>query len=690
MRPAGADLCARLSGVVLLFGAASFVGAALLFLVEPMLAKLVLPYFGGSPMVWNTATLFFQVLLLAGYAYVHLSTRRLGARRQPWVHLGLLALPLLVLPVALPGTVAPPPGAEPALWLLRVLLLAAGLPFLLLATTGPLLARWFSWTGHRRAGDPYFLYAASNAGSVVGLLGYPFVLEPLVGLGAQTRWWSVAWVAFAALVAACAVVAARADRHTSVRPPVTPGGGSPTEPPATEPPPAQPAPTASTRLTWAALAFVPSSLMLGVTTHVSTDIAAIPLFWTVPLAVYLATFVVAFGRRTRRPPRVTALLAAGLAIPVLVVVAGAWRPAVWVSVALDLALLACAGLAAHGRLAASRPAVEHLTGFYLVVSVGGALGGLLNGLLAPVLLDRPLEYAAVAALVPLLAVTGGRLTRQPMLAMSVVLLAGALVLDTLGDAVLRRERTFFGSYRVTQNSQTRYLVHGTTFHGWEQRSGSWVGQPTSYYSRGGPIGNVMSAYRGTPVLDRVALVGMGVGTLAAYGEPGQRMDFYEIDPAVVELARTSFGYLRRSRADVRVVLGDGRLSLARSRTTYGLIALDAFSSDAIPAHLLTEEAVRGYVARLAPGGLLAVHVTNRHLDLTPVLAATARRLGLAARVRTDAASFPAASSTWVVLARAEADLARLRTRPGWAPARPDGTRAWSDDYSSLLQVLDAG
>ena len=283
--------------MVLLFGAASFVGAALLFLVEPMLAKLVLPAYGGSPTVWNTCTLFFQTLLLVGYAYVHISTRRLGGRRQPWLHLGLLVLPLLVLPVALPDDAAPSPDAEPALWLLRTLTVAAGLPFVMLATTGPLLQRWFSWTGHARAEDPYFLYAASNAGSVVGLLGYPFLVEPNVGLAAQTRWWSWAYVGFVLLVAACGVVAGMTSRRTDVagwtRSPV--GGSS-----------RQPAPTGRTKLGWVAIAFVPSSLMLGVTTHVSTDIAAIPLFWTVPLAIYLATFVVAFGRTTRRQPRGTA------------------------------------------------------------------------------------------------------------------------------------------------------------------------------------------------------------------------------------------------------------------------------------------------------------------------------------------------------------------------------------------------
>jgi len=683
--------------VALLFGAASFLGAALLFLIEPMLAKLVLPSYGGSPMVWNTCTLFFQALLLAGYAYVHVSTRRLGSRRQPWLHLGLLALPLLALPVGLPANAAPPAGDAPALWLLMVLAVAVGLPFAMLATTGPLLQRWLSWTEHPRAQDPYFLYAASNAGSVVGLLGYPFLLEPTVGLAAQTRWWSIAYVGFALLVAACGVVAGLSSRRTAGKAVVA---GTPASAPAGEA--ASPAPSLRTRLGWVAVAFVPSSLMLGVTTHISTDIAAIPLFWTVPLAVYLATFVVAFGRRTRKPPRVAALLASGLCLVVLMVVVRAWTPTVWQSVSLDLALLATVGLAAHGRLAASRPAVEHLTGFYLLVSAGGVLGGLLNGLLAPALLDRPLEFPVVVALVPLLVIGLSRpafpvrrrfaLAREPMAWMAALLAVGIVGQQYVGGSVLLRERTFFGSYQVTGDDERRLLTHGTTFHGWEVLSGRWAGEPTSYYTRTGPIGDVMSVYGGTPVLDRVALVGMGVGTLAAYGRPGQRMDFFEIDPAVVGIARSSFGFLRRSRAEVHVVVGDARLSLAREPgPTYGLIVLDAFSSDAIPAHLLTEEAVRAYRARLVPGGLLAFHVTNRHLDLVPVLAAQAREVGMVAVVRRDyAARSPGSVSTWVVLARSDADLDRLRTRPGWVPAVAGGTRAWTDDYSSLVQVLDVG
>lgn len=677
--------------MILLYGAASFLGAALLFLVEPMLAKLVLPSFGGSPMVWNTATLFFQVLLLAGYAYVHVSTRRLGARRQPWLHLALLVLPLATLPVALPDDTAPGPDTEPALWLLRVLVLAAGLPFALLATTGPLLQRWFSWTGHPRADDPYFLYAASNAGSVVGLLGYPFLVEPTVGLQTQARWWSLAYVGFALLVAACGLVALRASR----RPAAGRTAAAPTEVAAPEA-----APGPRRKLLWVAVAFVPASLMLGVTAHVSTDIAAIPLFWTGPLAIYLATFVVAFGRRTRRPPKVSALVATGLAVPVLLGLTGVLELAVWQFVGLDLALLTAAGLAAHGLLAAQRPAVRHLTGFYLLVSLGGALGGLLNGLVAPVVFDRPWEYPLVLGVVPLLFVAAAgrplswRLAREPLALTSLLLVGGFVGTELLDDSSLARERTFFGSYRIVNTRDSTVLVNGTTYHGWQLRDPERSDQPTSYYSRSGPVGDVVTAYDDRGLMDRMAVIGMGVGTMAYYGQPGGRVDFYEIDPAVVGFATRSgyFDFVERSEATVRVRLGDGRLTLAEAPDRfYGFIAVDAFTSDAIPAHLLTTEALASYRAKLAEGGLLAIHVTNRHLELAPVVAAQARELGMAVVQRYDASAVPpAAVSHWLVLARESADLDLLRSLDGWEPVPVDGTRPWTDDYSSLVEVLDVG
>jgi hypothetical protein len=723
--------------MVLVYAVASFLGAALLFLVEPMLAKMLLPPFGGSPMVWNTCTLFFQTLLLGAYAYVHLSTARLGRRRQPVAHLLLLLVPLAVLPVALPSDVAPAATTEPALWLLRDLFLAAGLPFALVATTGPLLQRWYAWLGGPGSDDPYFLYAASNAGSIAGLLGYPLLVEPRTTLSEQALWWSYGYGAFLLLVAFCGLQLLLRKRSPAAAN-GGPGAEEPDEPVSWR-----------RRLSWLGLAFLPASLMLGVTTHISTDIAAFPLLWSVPLTIYLLTFVVAFSRRRRQPPRLAALMSLALAS---VAILDAWRLVglpVWVQLCVHLCLLAAVGLAAHGRLAADRPAPRRLTGFYLTVSVGGALGGLLNGLLAPLVFDRPLEYPLALAAVPLLlagrardekgrwgafarsyrglgrlvppvllaAVVGasarwlldtGReelaygvlsvglsiavglfFVRYPRLA-TVAMMAGLAVLLARDTEPLHRERTYFGSYRVVANGGTHLLFHGTTTHGSQVRNGSAAEEPTTYYTRRGPIGDVFQTYAGTRT-DRVAVVGLGAGTLAAYGRPGQHMDFYEIDPAVVRIARdpSLFGYLQQTAGTVSIHEGDGRLQLAGSaERSYGLIVLDAFSSDAIPVHLLTREAFSVYRAKLAPGGLLAVHVSNRHLRLAPVVAAQARDLGMVAARRFDIAGRANSwSSEWVVLGARQADLAPLLDHDEWHVLSPTGARAWTDDYSSVVTAL---
>jgi hypothetical protein len=672
------------------YALASFLGAALLFLVEPMLAKMLLPSFGGSPMVWNTCTLFFQLLLLAAYAYVHVSAARLGRRRQPAGHLLLLLAPLFVLPVALPEDAAPTGAAEPALWLLRDLFLAAGLPFALIATTGPLLQRWYAWSRAAGGSDPYFLYAASNAGSIAGLLGYPLLVEPRTTLSDQAVWWSYGYGAFLLLVAGCAVPLLVRGRRSAGPTGAAPGGE------ADEPV------SGRRRATWLALAFLPASLMLGATTHISTDVAAFPLLWSVPLTIYLLTFVVAFSRRRRKQPRVAAGLALVLAFAALL---DAWRlvsPPVWAQLAIHLGLLATAGLAAHGRLAADRPAPRRLTGFYLVVALGGALGGLLNGLLAPLVFDRPLEYPAVIVAVPLLLVGLWSPSRErPGLLVrglgwlgwagtaTMVFASGWLL--WLEPDPLYRERTYFGSYRVVAGGGTHRLVHGTTTHGSEVRSGAGAGEPTTYYSRQGPIGDVFREYGADSRTDRVAVVGLGAGTLAAYGRPDRQIDFYEIDPAVVRIAQDArlFRYLQRADGAVGIHEGDGRLQLAKAPDrTYGLIVLDAFSSDAVPVHLLTREAFSVYRAKLAPEGLLALHVSNRHLCLAPVVAAQAQDLGMVAVRRFDFAPREhSSSSEWVVLGARRADVAPLLADGRWQVATPAGERPWTDDYSSVVTAL---
>ena len=364
-------------------------GASLLFAVEPLVAKLLLPDYGGSATVWSTSSLFFQIVLLMAYLYAHWSTRLLGPRWQPRVHFLVLCVPLAALPLALPAQ-AGPGESNPVWWLLRALVLCVGLPFAVLATTGPLLQRWFSWTDHPRAHDPYFLFAGSNLGSFAGLLAYPFAIEPNLTLGEQRGWWSAGCLAFLVLTAVCGLAALRGSRVA---------GGSTDLPPA---------PSSSRRVggrrlaTWLALAFLPSTLMLGVTAHLSTDVAAIPLLWVVPLAIYLATFVAAFARQTRKPCVWAVRVAVGLAVPAALLAVAPGAVPVSVSIVLDLALLGFVGYAAHARLAADRPEPARLTQFYVVISMGGALGGLLNGLVAPLVFDRVLEYQVDLLLIPLL------------------------------------------------------------------------------------------------------------------------------------------------------------------------------------------------------------------------------------------------------------------------------------------------
>jgi hypothetical protein len=718
----------------LFFALTAFFGAGMLFLVQPMIARLLLPSYGGSATVWSTSSLFFQVVLLLGYVYTD-RTSRLGPRRQRLVHGVVLLLPLLVLPLALPSDAAPRADVSPELWLLRTLALVVGVPFLVLATTGPLLQKRYSWLGLARSSDPYFLFAASNLGSFVGLLAYPFLVEPFFSLDQQERLWSIAFVVFIILTGCCLLLPGGAPAPASA----APGTASDATDPGGE--------GASERLTptrilrWTACAFLPSALMLAVTSHISTDVAAIPLLWVVPLGIYLATFVGAFTRSSRRPPvlasRIAVLVAVVASFSALVNVA---HQPVWVAITIQMVMLALVAFSAHSRLAADRPGPARLTTFYLVVAVGGALGGLLNGVVAPLVFDRVLEYPLLIVTVPLLMLgladdrSSGREARRrrrirPLTAGVVLMVAAAglavalpgapsasLVLTLAGSAamlwaltlsprllcallvasqlafivssdvdVIDRRRTFYGSLSVKATGDQHLLYDGTTLHG-TQFLDSRSRQPTTYYARSGPLGDLLRSR----TFHDVGVVGLGAGTVAAYGEPGQSMTFFEINPAVVSVARDRhlFTYLSDSPADVSVVTGDGRLGLQRvPAASEDLIVLDAFSSDSIPVHLLTQEAVRMYAARLRPGGLLAFHISNNTFDLRPVLRADADALGWVGVVGSGEGSDAGATpSTWVVLAPTVQDLRGLDSGAGWSPL-PSRSVTWTDDYSSVLRVL---
>jgi hypothetical protein len=696
-----------------LFATAIFAGAMLLFLVEPMVARMVLPLFGGSQAVWTTSMLFFQVVLLAGYGYAHASTRLLGPSRQPIVHAVVLVLAVAALPIGR-GLAPPPANASPSLWLLGVLALAVGAPFFVVTTASPLLQRWLVTSGHTAGRDPYFLYAAGNVGSLLALLAYPVVVEPLLTLHQQARLWSIGYVLFALLCFGCLIVARRGSalvQSASARARV-------------------PSLAWKTRARWVATALVPSSLMLGVTTYISTDVASFPLLWVLPLAVYLLTFVIAFARR----PLVTSATAARiLPLPVALVFAqilGAVSLPLPVTLFTQLLVLFFVGALAHGRLAEERPAPERLTEFYFLLSIGGVLGGALNALVAPLVFNSVLEYplmlvfalalrrgargrmfdlvpvqlVLVACLVGLSLVHGASAVRVVFAVTVLAVLAiGArhplrltlsfallTLLLGLASGGLHTERTFFGVLRVTDNDGEHQLYHGTTLHGVERLVGPHAGEPLSYYARRGPVGDVFAAY---PRFDRVDAIGLGVGTLAAYGRPGERLTFYELDPAVARIASNPrfFTYLRDSRADVKIVLGDGRRTIANvPEGTSDLVIIDAFSSDAVPVHLLTREALALYVSKLSPGGLIAFHVTNRHLDLAPVVARAGRALGLAVVERHDRAKGAGVTRTpswWVVLARSPQRLESLLARPGWRIPKVTSGRVWTDDYSNVLSVV---
>ena len=728
-----------------------FVSAALLFLMEPMFAKMVLPFLGGTAAVWNTCLVFFQAVLLAGYAYAHVSARLLSSRGQAGLQLAVLLAALLVLPLRVPQGWMPPARHNPVGWLLLLLAVAVGAPFFALSASTPLLQKWFSHSGHPAAADPYFLYAASNSGSLLGLLAYPLLLEPWLRLTQQSRLWAWGYGFFLLLVAACALLVWRTSHTTPLaasapRPEglVQAGAGENSE-----------VLNAPRRFHWVALAFVPSSLMLGVTSTLTTDIPAIPLLWVLPLTLYLLSFVLVFARRPlfshrwliRRLP----FLILAAAVPI---VSKAVLPLL-VLLPLDLSALFAIALVCHGELARSRPPARHLTEFYLWISVGGVLGGIFNALIAPLVFNSLIEFppalvlaaavrppidveqdpprarqldfllpmvlgVCVAAVILVLQAKGikpGRTLdilifgysmvrclsfgKRPLrfaLGVAALILASRIYTGPFGH-ILRTERSFFGVYRVTNDDANKYrvLFHGGTSHGMQSLDALRTCEPLAYYTRSGPIGQVFAAYSGSAIESQVAIVGLGAGAMASYQLPGQRFIFYEIDPLVERIAedRRYFTFISACAPQARVVLGDARLSLLdASDKGYGMIVLDAFSGDSIPLHLITREAVRIYLRKLAPRGVLAFHISNLYLDLQPVLGSLARDAGLVCLVNNDTAvdendirngKFP---SQWAVMARQPGDLAALARNPGWKPlpAIPRA-RVWTDDFSNVWTII---
>ena len=701
------------------FVIAIFLSAALLFAVQPMVGRLVLPAMGGSPAVWNTVMVFFQLALLAGYSIAYLIAKLKRNRNQVLAHAFIVALALLLLPIGVAARQLSE-SQSPALALFARLTLDLGPIALALATMSPILQHWYAAMNLPRREDPYFLYAASNAGSLIGLLGYPLFIEPSLGLAQQRTLWSIGFGVLALTILIVWIGVARAPRAVPIateRANATQHTGSP--------------------IPWIVLALVPSSLLLGVTQHITTDIAAVPLLWVIPLALYLITFIVAFAASTARLLRVLTRLVPVLAVAAAVAFMIDARHPLSVVVSLHLVSFTAIALACHARLAQSRPPADQLTRFYLFVSIGGVLGGSINALLAPLVLSWVAEYPVMIAIGAGLAVGWPKCSKRtlldalPALALAFGLIVALLVIPAdwpytsavlIGvpalacflcstkparfalallvalllpevirpsEHIVHRTRTFFGVHTVLYEEAARgprhTLRHGGTLHGLQNLGSS---ESQTYYHTTGPIGEV---FRNLPAHADIGAIGLGVGSVAALAREGDTLTFHEIDPAVVSIASdpSLFTYTTDSLATVHYVLGDGRLTI-ESAEPKDLIIVDAFTSDAIPVHLLTAEALTLYADHLKPGGVLALHLSNRYLDLAPVVASTAEKAGLAGRIRTDIPNTTQINdgkeiSTWAVLAN---DPATLTPFANWDPLETDpNVRAWTDDYANILDVL---
>jgi hypothetical protein len=755
--------------LALLFAAAVFASAALLFLVEPMVAKMALPTLGGTPAVWNTCMVFFQAALLIGYALADRVTNAFSPRKQASLLVLLLILPLAVLPIdlqigsrlaswlkaLLDGSrwidAFPAVTLEyPILWLLGHLLLAVGLPFIVLSMIGPLLQKWFSGTRTRLAEDPYRLYAASNLGSMLALLAYPTVIEPAFTLQEQSRVWSWGYGFLLLLALSCAVQVWRAPSSGIGKKPGPRGVRA--VPQATSDPI-----TFRRRLRWIALAFVPSSLMLGVTTYLSTDIATIPLLWIIPLALYLLTFILVFAKRQLLPQMALGRILPGMTLLLfLLILLHDMQPPVWLVIVLHLSTFFVLALYCHGELAADRPRPDQLTEFYLWLGIGGALGGLFNALVAPLLFPQVIEYPLALILASAMRcrkgpddlptpwgpmtwaipaglglVTAGLIVSlqaydvepaqlraglmfgvpavlcytqvdRPLrfaLCLGAMLLASFLYVGKEGRTIFSG-RSFFGVLRVTTDRDSHFhqVVHGSTVHGRQSLDPGRRREPLAYYHRTGPVGRLFEALDPQLSGAQIAVIGLGAGSLACYAQPEQEWTFYEIDPLVERIARDPkyFTFLEDSRArKLEVVLGDGRLRLQEAPDGYfELILLDAFSSDAVPVHLLTREALQLYLRKLTRGGILVFHISNRYLDLQPVLAALARDANVVCRFRDDLAVTPneeeegKEKSQWALLARAPDSLGPLARSSAWYAL--EGKReidVWTDHFSNILSIF---
>lgn len=774
--------------MLLMFRSAIFLGAGLLFLIQPMFAKMVLPLLGGSSAVWNTCMLFFQGMLLAGYLYAHLSRRFLGTRGQVFLHLMLLIGIALIPSLMISDRWDPPENETPIFWLLGLLFMVVGGPFFVVSATSPLLQAWFAEADHQRASSPYFLYSASNAGSITALLAFPFVLERVLSVDSQILFWKFGYYLFACLMIGCGLMTLK---RPGTEFPASPGEPSPASASASGPI------TWQKRGLWILLAFVPSSWMLGVTSFLTTDLAPMPILWIIPLSIYLVTFIVAFSDR----PLVSRLWVYRLfPVSMLILVATTIFRGGLPLIGIHLLVYLIGAMACHFELASRKPDSAHLTEFYLWISVGGLLGGLFNGLIAPLVFPWILEYpialmlACVCCMTFSLVSDHSRRSDSPLrsrdsqasrnmesrksakrkrktesvsepefqnerdpartirlglfvlFALMMAIMANllefqgtvALILTTIaaliamtllyfldrpgwfaiplgialilakleppqpGERVLFTGRSYFGVNRVVEGPQgfQKRLYHGTTVHGIQSTNPERPElnlQPMSYYHPTGPLGMAFEFGQRKKEFRNVGVVGLGAGTAASYHRTGQSFDFFEIDPIVKQIAENPdyFTFLQACGGEnYRIVLGDGRRKLAlEPDQKYDFLVFDAFSSDAIPIHLLTKEAVAMYAGKLSPDGFMAFHISNLHFDLEPILGDIAAELDLESitchdRDLTEEEMIEGKAAASYVIICPDLDRTGLQNHPQWNQTRRSGRQGcWTDDFSNVLDAL---
>lgn len=733
--------------LVPLYAVTLFVSALLLFSVQPMVGKYLLPLMGGGPSVWNTAMVFFQILLLGGYAYAHAMARFLTPRTQFLVHLALFLVAAVSLPMVLPEG-ADPTARNPLLWQLAIMVSMAAAPFFILSSTAPLLQQWFAKTEHKNAGNPYFLYVASNAGSMLALLSYPFVIEPLLTLREQSYSWAYGYGVLGGLILLCGLAskfrpAAAYARAVDDDDEIV---------------------TWKRRGAWLLLAFVPSSLMLGVTTFISTDVTTVPLLWVIPLALYLLTFIIAFSEKPFFPLEMTRIVQGVFALVLLLITIISPLLAAFSIVFVHLICFFFTALLCHQELSNLKPKARHLTEFYLIMSLGGALGGVFNSLVAPLLFVLPVEYLIVIALslfcryysspdkswaldfpgwkgflrnwrVVAIAILGVVCALATLyLHKNIVTFIGAIAIVFLLSPFLRTRwifailytaviianpliswkelfnsitiaRNYYGVISVNDYEDVRFLTYGVTNHGGQSLNPETRFEPFGYYNKNSALGDVFRTdYMSQSKASEIAVLGLGAGCVACfYNGPGRHFDYYEIDPNVIRIASDPkyFTFLSDCGVDYSIMEGDGRLMIAKQPDQkYDLIMMDAFTSDNIPLHLITREAVEMYLSKIKPQAVALFHVSNRFFRLPPELALIAQSLGKKAYIKTDPGNNPpppegkktnfvSYANIYVVITDNEDVLAQLeQIDDKWTELSPaEGRKPWTDDYANIMRAL---